>query len=62
MSQFVKIALGTSVVLGGLLVAHGAMNLGWFEQKATERVAGVGGAAATEKVREVLTVAHLPVT
>lgn len=62
MSQALKVVLGVGVVLGGLIFAHGTVNLGWFKEKAKEKVAATDGAAATEKVRETLTVAHLPVT
>lgn len=62
MSQAVKVLLGVGVVLGGLIVAHGTMNLGWFAEKAKEKVASTDGKAPTEKERETLTVAHLPVT
>lgn len=61
MSQALKLMFGTFTVLGGLLVAHGTMNLGWFEKKATQRTESASG-AVVETVRETLTVAHLPVT
>lgn len=46
MSQAAKIALGFAVTVGGLTLAHGYLNLGWFKDRA----------------RAELIVGHLPVT
>jgi len=46
MSQVTRLLLAFALFLGGITIAHGALNLGWLEAEE----------------RELLKVGHLPVT